>query len=90
MSLYIEHCKATMKKPKAADLFYIEDAYSRAKIKSNFNDFNVPFEHFEKYIHQIDCPKYIDEIIIVKKVNFLIAQNHFCGGGRLSSYFDKR
>ena len=69
MGLDITHYKATFEKAKTHHLFYIGEgiyAQTGAEIKEKFEDFNVDFYHFSKYIQQIDIPIVVESVIIVK------------------------
>lgn len=68
MGLDITHFKATMEKAEPHTLFYIgHDIYGEtgAEIRDKFDDFNVGFDHFQKYIQEIDVPTEIETVIIV-------------------------
>lgn len=69
MGLEITHYKATLDKAEISTLFYIgNDIYGEtgAEIREKFGTFNVDFEHFRKYIQEIEVPTEIETIIIVK------------------------
>ncbi|NHN26272.1 hypothetical protein FIA58_011340 [Flavobacterium jejuense] len=69
MGLDITHYKATLEKAQEHHLFYIgEDIYSEtgAEIREKFDSFNVDFDHFSKYIQEIEVPTKVESIIIIK------------------------
>lgn len=71
MGLDITHYKATSEKANDDDLFYIgQDIYGEtgAEIRGKFDTFNVDFNHFSKYIQEIDVLTEVESITIVKGV----------------------
>ena len=69
MGLDITHYKATLEKAQDHDLFYIgQDIYGEtgAEIRERFDTFNVDFDHFSKYIQEIEVPTEVESIIIIK------------------------
>ncbi len=66
MGLDISHCKATFERPNTTDPNLLG-----GETKDNFNGFNVPFEHFHKYVKQIECGNILHTVIIVKQENLL-------------------
>lgn len=81
MGLDITHYKATLEKAQDHDLFFIGlDIYGEtgAEIKEKFDTFNVDFDHFSKYIQEIDVPTEVESIIIVKgREHFKKVKEHF-------------
>ncbi len=81
MGLDITHYKATMEKAESHTLFYIgNDIYGKtgALIRENFDDFNVDFDHFNKYIQHIDVPTEVESVIIIKgPENLKKVKDHF-------------
>jgi len=81
MGLDITHFKATKEKAEPHTLFYIgNDIYGEtgAEIREKFDDFNVDFDHFQKYIQEIDVPTEVETVIIVKEIeNLKQVKEHF-------------
>ncbi|MGB0868397.1 MAG: hypothetical protein ACPGSD_02260 [Flavobacteriales bacterium] len=81
MGLDITHFKATKEKAEPLTLFYIgNDIYgdTGAEIREKFDNFNVDFDHFQKYIQEIDVPTEVETVIIVKGVeNLKHVKDHF-------------
>ncbi len=81
MGLDITHYKATLELSQNSELIKIGGEIRGlvgAETRDSFSDFNVPFEHFEKYIQLIDYPIIIDTLIIVEdKDKIEYATNHF-------------
>lgn len=81
VGLDITHYKATFKKAEAHTLFYIGECIygnTGAEIRELFDGFNVDFDHFKKYIQQIDVPSLVESIIVVNNPEYLKnAQEHF-------------
>lgn len=69
MGLDITHYKATLKQPENSELIFVgREIWGKIgfKTRESFSGFNVPFEHFNKYIQLIDCPVVVNTIIIVE------------------------
>jgi hypothetical protein len=81
MGLDITHFKATMEKAEPHHLFYIGDGIygeTGAEVRETFDHFNVDFDHFQKYIQEIDVPTEIETVIIVKGIeNLKRVKEHF-------------
>lgn len=81
MGLNITHYKATMEKAETHTLFYVGHSIygeTGAEIRENFDHFNVDFDHFQKYIQEIDFPTEIETVIIVKGIeNLNNVKEHF-------------
>ncbi|WP_108805506.1 hypothetical protein [Aquimarina sp. Aq107] len=81
MGLDITHYKATMEKAESHTLFYIgNDIYGEtgAEIREKFDDFNVDFDHFRKYVQEIDVPTEVETVIIIKGIeNLKNVKEHF-------------
>lgn len=87
MGLDITHYKAILNLPENSELIYIGGEIRGtvgAETKESFSDFNVPFEHFKKYIQLIDCPIVIDKVIIVENEDkYDYATKHFSNSNYL-------
>ncbi|MDC8003213.1 hypothetical protein POV27_04080 [Aureisphaera galaxeae] len=81
MGLDITHYKATLEKAEDYTLFYIgQGIYGETGgvIREKFEGFNVDFNHFSKYIQEIDFPTEIESVVIVKgNENLKEVQEHF-------------
>lgn len=66
MGLDISHWKATLERPITTDPFKIG-----GMTEADFDGFDVPFSHFERYIQPIDCAKVVRTTILVNNLEHL-------------------
>ncbi len=71
MGLDIIHNKATLKKPSPDTVGYF--CNDDLVIEEEFDSFNVPFGHFEKYIQQVEYVVIERTIVVVQNKKFLAA-----------------
>jgi hypothetical protein len=65
MGLVIYHHQAVLERPATTD------PYEWAGITEEaYDDFNVPIDHFGKYIQQIDRPRIVQTVMIVEEKNY--------------------
>lgn len=73
MGLDISHWKATLERPATSDPHKIG-----GMTEADFDGFDVPFSHFERYIQPIDCARIVQTTILVSDLEHLeYTQNWF-------------
>src|SRR5688572_19501787 len=79
MGLDISHDRATLEKPDTHDVWHWLESCQRS---DKFDGFNVPLSHFEKYIQTIECPEFVDKVLIIidGEENEAKTREHFSGG----------
>lgn len=84
MGLDITHIKATLEKPKTTNPYGLGEF-----TEENFDGFDVPFSHFEKYIQKIDSPKIVTTVVFVTDENNLDYTTEWFKNSKREVFFEK-
>jgi len=86
VGLDIIHYKGALKRTGIYALFHIgHDMYTDTGgiTRESFSNINVPFDHFKKYVQEIDCPIELESAIILQdKKDAKRIKEHFKSSGR--------